>query len=137
MRITAAISLWVVRIAGILQLVLGALFWTGHAYAYLPVHIVSGVAIVLTLWIVAVLALIVRTHRAIAVIGVLWGLALPAFGLVQAGVLVGSMHWIVRVIHLAMGLVAMGLAGTLGQKILAAVPARVFDSARERKPVTP
>jgi hypothetical protein len=137
MRITAAISLWIVRVAGILQLVLGALFWTGHAYTYLPVHIVSGVAIVLTLWIVAVLALIVRTHRAIAVIGLLCGLALPAFGMVQAGVLVGSMHWIIRVIHLAMGLVAMGLAGTLGQKILATVPARVFESKREREPVTP
>lgn len=125
MRTTAGISLWIVRIAGTLQLVLGILFWTGHGYAYLPLHIVSGVVIVLTLWTVAVLALVARTRRGLAVFGLVWGLALPAFGLRQATVLVGSMHWIVRVIHLLMGLAAMGIAGTLGQAFLAAVPGRV------------
>jgi len=136
MRATAAISLWIVRVAGTLQLLLGALFWTGHAYSFLPLHIVSGVVIVLTLWIVAVLALVVRTRRGLAVFGFLWGLALPAFGMVQATVLVGSMHWIVRVLHLLMGLAAMALAGTLGQMILAAVPGRVHEPAREPESVT-
>jgi hypothetical protein len=42
----------------------------------------------------------------------------------QAGVLAGSMHWLIRVVHLLMGLAAMGIAGTLGQAILATVPAR-------------
>jgi hypothetical protein len=123
MRTTAAISLWIVRVAGTIQLVLGTLFWTGHAYSYLPLHIISGVVIVLTLWTVAVLALLLRTRGVLAVFGLLWGLALPAFGIGQAAVLPGSMHWIVRVVHLLMGLAAMGVAGTLGQAILAAVPA--------------
>ena len=134
MRATATISIWIVRVAGTLQLLLGALFWTGHAYSFLPLHIISGVVIVLTLWTVAVLALVARTHRGLAVFGVLWGLALPAFGMVQATILVGSMHWIIRVLHLLMGLAAMALAGTLGQMILAAVPRRT--SAREPEPVT-
>jgi hypothetical protein len=131
MRATAAISLWIVRVAGTLQLLLGALFWTGHAYSFLPLHIVSGVVIVLTLWTVAVLALVARTRRGLALFGLVWGLALPAFGMVQATVLVGSMHWIVRVLHLIMGLAAMALAGMLGQAILAAVPGRVRESAHE------
>jgi hypothetical protein len=122
MRATAGISLWIVRVAGTLQLVLGALFWTGHAYSYVPLHIISGAVIVLTLWTVAVLALIARTHRGLALFALLWGLALPAFGLRQATMLVGPMHWIVGVIHLLMGLAAMALAGTLGQAILTAVP---------------
>jgi hypothetical protein len=124
MRVTAAISLWIVRVAGTLQLVLGALFWTGHAYTYVPVHIVNGAVIVLTLWTVAVLALIARTRPGLALFALLWGLALPAFGIRQAAMLIGPLHWIVRVIHLAMGLAAMALAGMLGQAILAAVPAR-------------
>src|SRR4051812_7081362 len=128
MRTAAAISLWIVRIAGTLQLVSGALFWTGHAYTLLPLHIISGTLIVLTLWMVAVLALITRTRRGLAVFGLVWGLALLAFGLEQAAVLVGPMHWIVRLVHLLMGLAAMALAGTLGQAILASVPARVRDS---------
>ena len=122
MRATAGISLWIVRVAGTLQLVLGAFFWTGHGYRYLPVHIISGGVIVLTLWTVAVLALIARTRTGLALFGLLWGVALPAFGLHQAAILPGRLHWIIRVSHLLMGLVAMGLAGTLGQAILAAVP---------------
>src|SRR3954463_11779307 len=121
MRATANVSIWIVRVAGTLQLVLGALFWTGHAYTFVPLHIVSGTVIVLTLWTVAVLALVARTHRGLALFGFLWGLALPAFGMVQATLLVGSLHWIVRMFHLLMGLAAMALAGTLGQAILAAV----------------
>ena len=54
MRATATICIWIVRVAGTLQLLLGALFWTGHAYSFLPLHIVSGATIVLTLWTSAV-----------------------------------------------------------------------------------
>jgi hypothetical protein len=136
MRATATICIWIVRVAGTLQLLLGALFWTGHAYSFLPLHIISGVVIVLTLWTVAVLALLARTRRGLALFGLLWGLALPAFGMVQANILVGSLHWIIRVIHLVMGLVAMAVAGMLGQAILAAVPGRVRGSARKPGVVT-
>ncbi|HSU14119.1 hypothetical protein [Longimicrobium sp.] len=136
MRATASISNWIVRLAGTLQLVLGALFWTGHAYTCVPLHIIGGAAIVLALWTVAVLALIARTHRGLALFALLWGLALPAFGIRQATVLIGPMHWIVRVIHLLMGLAAMALAGTLAQAILAAVPGRVPGPEREREAVT-
>ena len=136
MRATANISIWIVRVAGTLQLVLGALFWTGHAYTFVPLHIVSGILIVLTLWTVAVLALVIRTNRGLASFALFWGLALPAFGMRQATMLIGPTHWIVRVIHLLMGLVAMGVAATLGQTILAAVPGRIAEPRRERKPVT-
>jgi hypothetical protein len=136
MRATATICIWIVRVAGTLQLLLGALFWTGHAYSFLPLHIISGVVIVLTLWTVAVLALVARTRRGLALFGLLWGVALPAFGMQQAAILAGPMHWIIRVLHLLMGLAAMALAGMLGQAILAAVPGRVRGSARKPGVVT-
>jgi hypothetical protein len=134
MRATATICIWIVRVAGTLQLLLGALFWTGHAYSFLPLHIMSGLVIVLTLWTVAALALVVRTRKGLALFGLLWGLALPAFGMIQAGVLTGPMHWLIRVLHLLMGLAAMALAAMLGQAILGTVPGR--QSAREPEPVT-
>jgi hypothetical protein len=135
MRTTTNISLWLVRITGTLQLVLGALFWTGHAYGYVPLHIINGFVFVATLWTIAVLALVAQTRRRLAVFALVWGVALPAFGIVQATVLIGPMHWIVRVIHFLMGFAAMALGGMLGQAILAAVPARVNESENERAPV--
>ena len=130
MRTITNVSLWTVRVSGTLQLVLGILFWTGHAYQLLPLHIVNGFVIVLTLWTTAALAFLARTRQGLAVFGLLWGLALPAFGIIQATLLVGPMHWIVRVTHLLTGLVAMGVAGTLGQAVLAAMPPVVRSSDR-------
>ena len=119
MRTTTTVSLWIVRVAGIVQLVSGALFWTGHAYGYVPLHMISGVLIVLTLWTLAVMALVARARRGLAVFALLWGLALPALGMPQAAILVGPMHWIIRVVHLLMGLSAMGVAFALGRAMLA------------------
>jgi len=134
MRTITGINLWIVRVSGTVQLLLGILFWTGHGYRYLPLHIVNGVVIVLTLWTAAVIALVARTRRGLAVFALLWGLALPAFGITQATLLVGSMHWIVRVTHLLMGLAAMGVAGTLGQTVLATAVAREYSrSLTERE----
>lgn len=122
MRTITNISLWTVRVSGTLQLLLGILFWTGHAYRLLPLHIINGFVIVLTLWTTAALAFVAGTRRGLAAFGVFWGIALPAFGIIQATVLAGPTHWIVRVAHLAMGLVAMGVAGTLGQTVLTTLP---------------
>lgn len=117
MQKTVAIAHWIVRVAGVIQLTLGALFWTGHAYTYVPVHIVVGSVLVLALWLVAVLALVARVKRGLAVFELVWGLALVWFGVQQAGFLVGGMHWIVRVVHLLMALSAMGIAGALGKAL--------------------
>lgn len=90
MQKTVAIAHWIVRVAGVIQLTLGALFWTGHAYTYVPVHIVVGSVLVLALWLVAVLALVARVKRGLAVFELVWGLALVWFGVQQAGFLVGG-----------------------------------------------
>jgi hypothetical protein len=118
---TTLITIWVVRVAGIIQLVLGTLFWTGRAYTYLGLHISIGFLVVLGLWTLAILALVARAGRGLAMFALLWGLALPAFGMQQAMILVGSLHWIIRVIHLIMGLAALGTADRLAKTILATV----------------
>jgi hypothetical protein len=124
MRLTTLITIWVVRVAGIIQLVLGTLFWTGRAYQYLGLHISGGFLVVLGLWTLALLALSNRAGRGLAIFALLWGLALPAFGMQQARILVGSLHWIIRVIHLIMGMAAIGTAERLAKAILAALASR-------------
>jgi hypothetical protein len=132
MRSTIKISLWLLRIAAIEQLISGILFWSGHAYTFVPLHMVVGSVVVLALWTIAVLALIARVRRGLAVFELAWGLALAAFGAQQAMILIGPMHWIVRVIHLLMAFSAMELGGKLGKAILGAAPAGAGESDADR-----
>ena len=118
MRIATLATMWIVRVAGIVQIVLGLLFWTGRALGYIPLHMSVGFVVVLGLWTLALLALAARTGAGLALFGILWGVALPALGMTQAGILVGPWHWIIRVIHLLMGLAALGLADRLASRVL-------------------
>lgn len=118
-RTAILVLTWIVRVAGIVQILLGLSIWIGPGLPYTWLHIQTGVLIVAGLWILAVLALIVRGRPALAGFALLWGLALPAFGMVQSEILVGEWHWIVRVVHLLMGLIALGTADALAKHVLA------------------
>ena len=118
MRIATLATMWIVRVAGIVQIVFGLLFWSGRALGYIPLHMSVGFVVVVGLWTLALLALVARTGAGLAVFGILWGLALPALGMTQAAILVGPWHWIIRVIHLLMGLTALGLADRLATRVL-------------------
>jgi len=109
------------RLAGIIggiQIVLGVLFWTGHALSLVNLHMLIGMVFVLALWTLCVLG--VRAHLPWGTMGFTfaWSLVVPALGMAQMGLLPGPWHWVIRVIHLAVGLVAMNLgwrlATTLG-----------------------
>ncbi len=118
MRIATLVTMWIVRVAGIVKIVLGLLFWTGRARGYIPLHMSVGFVVVLGLWTLSLHALVARTGAGLALFGILWGLALPALGMTQAAILVGPWHWIIRVIHLLMGLTALGLADRLATRVL-------------------
>jgi hypothetical protein len=49
------------------------------------------------------------------------GLFVPVFGMTQARILPGDLHWIVQAAHLVVGLVAMGLAERLARGVQARV----------------
>ena len=129
MRTTIAVLSWIIRVAAVVQLLLGILFWTGHAITYIPVHIVVGSALVVALWVIAVLALVARVKRGLAVFELVWGLALASFGMMQAGILIGSLHWIIRVVHLAMAVSAVKLGEGLANALLAASSQRAGEPA--------
>jgi hypothetical protein len=132
MRQTTVITLGIVRIAGIAQIVLGTLFWTGRAYQYLPVHVAIGALLVLGLWTIAIVSLTAKVNRGPAVFALVWGIALPVFGMRQGMILVGALHWIIQVVHLLMGITAMALADRLAKRVLAASPNAVSGWSVDR-----
>jgi hypothetical protein len=107
----------IVRITGVFQVLLGIAFWTGHGLTLIPLHMAVGTLFVLSLWILAVRAGLSGAGWGLAGATIAWGAGAIAFGMVQAQILPGAPHWVIRVLHLLVGMVAMGLAARLGLRI--------------------
>jgi len=102
------------------QLVLGILFWTGHALTLLQLHTSLGYLFVVSLWAHAIVCALAGAPKSQVALVILWGGFVAALGPTQVLLLPGPLHWIVRVVHLLVGLAAMALAGRLS---MAARPA--------------
>jgi hypothetical protein len=104
-----------VRLAFVVQLVLGIGFWTGHFADFVMIHQALGIAFVLGLWIIAFVALRAGAPKGPAIALLVLGIIIAGFGSSQVKILVGDMHWIVRVVHLVLAMAAMPLAERLGR----------------------
>lgn len=112
MRGFATGVLMVVRVLWLVNIVLGILFWTGHLLNLIPVHMLVGLLFslgVLTLGVVA------ATRRAWgqAVAGIVMALLLPFVGLSQDSWLPGGAHWVIKVLHLLVAVVAIATAESI------------------------
>lgn len=105
-----------IRVTGVIQLVLGVAFWTGNALGLVPLHQLIGFVIVLSLWTLAALAARAGVQPGLVAAAAVWGLVLPVLGLTQRELLPGSAHWLVEVLHLLVGLGALGLAENLATR---------------------
>lgn len=117
MTITANVLRILVSAIGAIMIALGLLFWTGNAFALLPLHMLLGVALVLMLWVIAVIALVARVNPILALVALIWGLIVPILGITQFQLLPGSLHWIIQALHLLVGIVAIALANILARQI--------------------
>jgi hypothetical protein len=121
MRAATTVAQMTLRGAGVLLIVLGVTFWTGHAVQLVPVHEFLGFVLVLSLWTLAGIAARAGVSPGLVVLAVVWGLIAPALGLAQDRILTGDWHWTIQVLHLLVGLGAMGqgegLAARIRQKI--------------------
>lgn len=115
----ATIAQMTVRGTGAVLIVLGLILWTGRADQLVPIHMFFGFLLVLGLWTLAVLAARAGVSIGLVALAIAWGLVAPALGLTQAGLLTSGWHWIIQVIHLLVGLGAIGLAEALGTRIKA------------------
>jgi hypothetical protein len=107
-----------IRAAFLVNLLLGIYIWTGRGDPVIPVHLATGILLVVLLAILVVLA--VRQHVSAGLIGaaIVVGLAAPALGLTQENLLVGNLHWILQVVHLLLGFALIGVAENLSRVLL-------------------
>ena len=104
------IAVWVLLIAVLAAIILGILFWTGNAENLIPVHMLIGIIAVLSLWVIGLAQGFIKGGSfGLALATFVVGLALAIVGLYQQQWLLGSSHWIIQVIHLLLGLSAIGL----------------------------
>jgi hypothetical protein len=116
MRSTITAIQMAIRIAFLVQLALGLAFWTGNALGLVDLHQLIGILIVLGLWTQAALAVRAGARPGMAVAAVVWGVAVIVVGLTQRELLPGSAHVVIEVLHLLLGLGAVGLADTLATR---------------------
>ncbi len=108
-----------VRVAGVLVLMLGLLIWSGHGDQIVPVHGLLGFVLVLGLWTLAFTGARTGVPMGLVVAAFAWGLIAPVLGLTQINLVTGGFHWIIQVVHLLVGLGAIGFAERLAALIKA------------------
>lgn len=108
---------WSVRISGLIVLALGLALWTDSFPDLRGIHMLAGLVLVISLWAVALLAVRAGAPAPLVAVALLWGVLTVVFGLYQAQILPGDMHWIVEVGHLLVGVLAIGLGEMLTARV--------------------
>jgi len=106
-----------VRVLGVILLVLGFLFWSGHHFDLIPVHMRLGEILVGLLWIIAALGLRHGLKPGIVLGAIFYGFLVVAYAMRMGMLLPGSAHEVVRVVHFLFGVGAIGLVEMIGAKI--------------------
>jgi len=119
----------VLRLCGALAVILGILFWSGNALNLVPIHMLLGLLVVLSLWIVGIgQAFSSGGSWPLAGGALLLGLLVIVVGMTQSSLIVGSFHWVIKVVHLLLGILAVGM----GQ--IAAARWRSSSAIRKEQP---
>lgn len=106
-----------VRLSGLILIILGIIFWTGHLLAWIPVHMVVGLILAISLWALAFLGARFGVGAGMVTLVAVWALVMLVFGAVQARLMPGSAHWVIQVLHLLIGIGALGLGDRLGAQM--------------------
>src|SRR5215831_8605278 len=100
MRTAATVFQMLVRLCGLILIVLGILFWTGNTLELVPVHMLLGLILVISLWALAFLAARAGAPPAQVIAAVVWGLVVPVLGVTQDQLVPGDAHVLIRILHL-------------------------------------
>jgi hypothetical protein len=123
---TVGVVQMIARLLGVVQILVGLAIWFGWATSAIAFHSAVGSLFVLVVWIIAIIALFALPRRGLPLITLLVAGVALWFGMAQTTLLVGSVHWAVRLAHLLVGLATMGLAEALAKAVkqhLASQPA--------------
>lgn len=110
------IALMVLRVTVLVNLILGIIFWTGNADNLQLLHIILGLIAVVSLFTIGIAQGLRGGSFGMALATFVVGFLLAFVGLFQTRWLTGSNHWIIQVIHLILGLAAIGLGERIGSQ---------------------
>ncbi|GHO62293.1 hypothetical protein KSC_011850 [Ktedonobacter sp. SOSP1-52] len=113
--IAVQITRWVASIIGLGALLLGLAFWLFHI-DLLNVHMLFGFIVTLSLLGLGIAMLFSRGLRLLGIISIIYAPILPVFGMTQDTLLIGDLHWLIRVAHMLVGIGALVLIGLIGAR---------------------
>lgn len=113
----ATIAQMTIRVSGLLLILLGLAIWTGRADQVIPIHELLGFVMVLALWTLSFFAARAGVPMGWVALAVAWGLAAPILGLTQQSLVAGDWHWTIQVLHLLIGVGAIGLGENLAGRM--------------------
>jgi hypothetical protein len=108
---------WIARLDGLAGLVLGILLWTGSA-SQLKLHILTGFVMTITLLLLGLLGFFARINPSMPILAIAWALLLPYIGFAQLHMLPGASHAVIQIVHLLIGVCAIGVAEAVGAQIM-------------------
>lgn len=130
------LTFWTARVCGALTALLGWLFLLGdnsttasiarlfgrvgmqllvwllvltQSSSFILTHIVLGIAFALVFLALSLIQLLTGRMRALGAAGIVYTGVLTALGFTQAGLLQGSVHWLIQTAHVLLGLGALVL----------------------------
>ncbi len=100
----------VLSFAGLLALILGLLFWSHRALNLVQLHMLLGVLVVGALWFVGVGQAVFKGGSwLVAACALILGALVLMLGMTQTSLMVGQYHWVIKIVHLALGLAAIAM----------------------------
>jgi hypothetical protein len=117
MRVVLTVAQMLVRITGVLLLILGLLIWVEGMRDLVFAHTILGLVLVISLWVLAVVAARLGAPVGLAAGVAVMGLIALALGMSQASLLPGPNHWLIQGLHLLVGMAAVGIAEALGGRL--------------------
>jgi hypothetical protein len=129
----------IASVCGVIAITLGIGTYT-HA-DLITIHMLFGLLVALALLVLAILAASTRGLRRLGIIGIVFALVVPIFGVTQQMIWVGSWHWLVEAAHLFVGVGAIMVTGTITarftllRKRTEASPAALDNPATPAQPV--
>ena len=102
-----------IGILGLVQIVVGVPLWMGHAKSLTGLHMILGIVFVAAMWVMCVIGFRARMGG-LSALTLVWSFVVVGLGMAQMQLLPGPGHWVIRVAHLLVGLIALALAGRIG-----------------------
>lgn len=135
MKSTTIILHAILGLSFVAALAIGLAFWAGHLLDLFRFHVALGALFSITLIALAIFGAFrgVSPRRAVTLMA--FAIAVVALGMIQTQLLPGPWHWLVRVLHLGLGIGAAIQGFAMARLLRSAVAPRGTDAIRSEQSV--